>query len=127
MFSGIDLGRLGDRAATDKIGVGFDFGTSNSAAALFDGRSVSVVRLEAASLVMPSATYIDKEFAVATGEQAIHEYIERNRGRRVEFRAEVLGEARVSTGQIDRQSELPTTADTVTLYGRQVDDAGLPG
>ena len=61
---------------------------------------------------MPSATYIDRAFRAEVGQRAILEYIERNRGRRVEFRAEVLGEARVSTGQYDERSGLPTTADT---------------
>lgn len=111
----------------NKIGIGFDFGTSNSAVAVFDGQRVLVVPLEESGLVMPSATYIDRAFQAEVGQRAILEYIERNRGRRVEFRAEVLGEARVSTGQYDEQSGLPTTAETATLYGKEVDDYGLPG
>ncbi|HMB73362.1 MAG TPA: hypothetical protein VKQ06_07305, partial [Gammaproteobacteria bacterium] len=71
---------------------------------------------------MPSACYIDTEFSVETGEQAIHTYIEENRGRRVELSAEVLGEARLSTGGTDAASGLPTTADTSTIYGREVHD-----
>ena len=94
----------------NKVGIGFDFGTSNSAVAVFDGRRVTVVSLEDAGLVMPSATYIDRAFRAEVGQRAILEYIERNRGRCVEFRAEVLGEARVSTGQYDERSGLPTTA-----------------
>lgn len=76
---------------------------------------------------MPSACYIDREFAVETGSQAIHTYIEENRGRRVELSAEILGEARLSTGGNDSVSGLPTTADTSTIYGREVHDAGMPG
>jgi hypothetical chaperone protein len=119
---------LGDRTQLEiKVGIGFDFGTSNSAVAVFDGERITVVSLEDSALVMPSATYIDKAFRAEVGQRAILEYIERNRGRRVEFRAEVLGEARVSTGQYDERSGLPTTADTFTLYGKDVDDFGLPG
>ncbi len=127
-FAGIDLRKLRDRTKQEtRIGIGFDFGTSNSAVAVFDGQRVSVVRLEDSGPLMPSATYIDKSFSAEVGEHAILEYIERNRGRRVEFRAEVLGEARVSTGQIDPGSGLPATADTQKIFGREVDDAGLPG
>ena len=109
----------------NKVGIGFDFGTSNSAAAVFDGRRVTVVSLEDSGVVMPSATYVDRAFRAEVGQRAVLEYIERNRGRRVEFRAEVLGEARLSTGQYDERSGLPTTADTFTLYGQDVDDFGL--
>jgi hypothetical chaperone protein len=122
------LPKFGERSQRGtKEGIGFDFGTSNSAVAVFDGQRVTVVPLEDSSLVMPSALYIDRAFQAKVGQRAILEYIERNRGRRVEFRAEVLGEARVSTGQYDDQSGLPTTADTATLYGKDVDDYGLPG
>jgi hypothetical chaperone protein len=113
--------------AKRQLGIGLDFGTSNSAAAIFDGRQIHVVQLEASKPVMPSACYIDTQFAVATGEQAILRYIEENRGRRVEFSAEILGEARVSTGQVDTQSGIPTTADTSTIYGDEVVDSGMPG
>jgi hypothetical chaperone protein len=128
IVTGFHLPKFGDRAQTEnKVGIGFDFGTSNSAVAVFDGQRVTVVSLEDSGLVMPSATYIDRRFRAEVGQRAILEYIERNRGRRVEFRAEVLGEARVSTGQYDERSGLPTTADTFTLYGQDVDDFGLPG
>jgi hypothetical chaperone protein len=123
-----DVPNWGNRTRRgNEVGIGFDFGTSNSAIAVFDGRRVTVVALEDSSLVMPSATYVDRAFRAEVGQRAILEYIERNRGRRVEFRAEVLGEARVSTGQYDERSGLPTTADTFTLYGKDVDDFGLSG
>jgi hypothetical chaperone protein len=128
VVAGFRLPGFGDGApGGNKIGIGFDFGTSNSAVAIFDGQRVTVVQLEDSGLVMPSATYIDRAFRAEVGQRAILEYIERNRGRRVEFRAEVLGEARISTGQDDERSGLPTTADTLTLYGKEVDDYGLPG
>jgi hypothetical chaperone protein len=104
-----------------------DFGTTNSAAAIFDGSKVAVVQLERDSAIMPSASYIDTEFTVRTGNDAIQTYIEQNRGRRVELKAEVLGEGRFSTGEIEAGSGLPSAASTETIYGREVDDAGLPG
>jgi hypothetical protein len=127
-FARFHVPKLRDRTQRgNKVGIGFDFGTSNSAVAVFDGQRVTVVSLEDSALVMPSATYVDKAFRAEVGQRAILEYIEGNRGRRVEFRAEVLGEARVSTGQHDERSGLPTTAETFTLYGKEVDDFGSPG
>lgn len=121
------LDRTGSGYRRDHPGIGIDFGTTNSAAAIFDGERVTVVRLEPAATIMPSASYIDREFSVSTGNDAITRYIQANRGRRVELRAEVLGEGRRSTGQIDPATGIPGTADTETFYGRELDDAGLPG
>ncbi len=115
------------RTTPNDVGVGIDFGTTNSAAAIFDGERLTVVPLERVSTIMPSASYIDTEFAVFTGHEAIARYVDSNRGRRVEFRAEVLGEGRSSTGQIDGETGLPSTADTAMIYGQEVEDAGMPG
>ena len=79
------------------LGVGIDFGTSNSAAAIFDGKKVTMVELSAQQ-IMPSATYIDKGFLSLTGEDAINMYISANRGRTVELAGELLGEERTGTG-----------------------------
>jgi hypothetical chaperone protein len=119
--------RAADRVNERAVGIGIDFGTTNSAAAIFDGKQVSVVRLEDDSEIMPSACYIDRDFTVCTGTEAIGTYVESNRGRRVEFRVEVLGEARTSTGYVDTATGLPSTAETETIYGKEHDDAGLPG
>ena len=47
-----------------KIGIGIDFGTSNSSAALFDGERVHAVELDAAATVqgdvMPTILYVDR-------------------------------------------------------------------
>lgn len=120
--------RLHGRPEPSKeVGIGLDYGTSNSAAAVFDGRKVHVVRLESSDPVMPSACYIRTDFSIETGKSAIHAYIEENRGRRVELSAEVVGEARLSTGQIDDKTNMPTTASTSTIYGREVHDRTMPG
>ena len=125
---GADRLRFEQRRGSERaVGIGIDFGTTNSAAAIFDGERVTVVRLEDDADIMPSASYIDTDFTVSTGDRAIRDYIEANRGRRVEFRAEVLGEGRLSTGQVDAGTGLPGAAETQTIYGRELDDAGLPG
>ncbi|MFL2874681.1 MAG: hypothetical protein ACJZ79_03110, partial [Pseudohongiellaceae bacterium] len=49
------------------LGIGIDYGTSNSAAAVYDGQKVYLIQLDDDSIVMPSATYIDREFKIETG------------------------------------------------------------
>ena len=87
-----------NKTSSNQLGIGIDFGTSNSAAAIFDGSKVYLVKLEDDSLVMPSATYVDRDYKIQTGQRAIESYIQSNAGRTVELSAEVLGEQRSSTG-----------------------------
>ena len=108
------------------IGIGIDFGTSNSAAALFDGKRVHLIQLERHATVMPSATYIDKSFAITTGQDAIDAYIESNTGRTVELSAEILGEGRSTTGQIGDHG-LPEEGSTEKIYGQSFVDGGQTG
>ncbi len=108
------------------LAIGVDYGTSNSAAAIFDGSSIHLVHLEANSDVMPSATYIDRDFKIQTGQNAIHYYIESNTGRTVELSAEVLGEGRTTTGQLGDKG-LPEEANTQLLYGQSFVDGGQQG
>ncbi|MBL6744724.1 MAG: Hsp70 family protein [Pseudomonadales bacterium] len=109
-----------------RLGIGVDFGTSNSAAAVFDGEQIYLVQLEDDTVVMPSATYIDRELKITTGQSAIDSYIESNMGRTVELSAEVLGEGRTSTGQIGDKG-LPEEAQTQLVYGQSLIDGGQQG
>jgi len=108
-------------------GIGIDFGTSNSAAAVFDGTNITMVGIEEAGPIMPSASYIDRDFITCTGQEAIDTYIARNQGRKVEMSVEVIGEARTSTGQMDAGTQLPQTAETNLVYGQAFNDGSLPG
>ncbi|MFK7864730.1 MAG: Hsp70 family protein [Pseudohongiellaceae bacterium] len=108
------------------LGIGIDFGTSNSAAALFDGQKVRMVQLEADATVMPSATYVDTAFSIVTGQDAIDSYIAGNTGRTVELSAEILGEGRSTTGQIG-DGGLPEEGSTETVYGQSFVDGGQTG
>ena len=97
------------------IGVGIDFGTSNSAAAWFDGDRVHMVPLEVDGDIMPTATHLDRELVTRTGEEAVTQYIEENRDRIVELTPEIIGKSTllVSEGnQEDPQSESETTTTT---------------
>ena len=84
------------------FGIGIDFGTSNSAAAVFDGQMVTLVQLSKQNSIMPSANYVDKDYTTTIGQKAIDDYISGNQGRKVELSAELLGEARTSTGNTSR-------------------------
>jgi hypothetical chaperone protein len=81
-----------------RIGIGLDFGTSNSAAAWFDGTTLHRVSLEGGRPIMPTAIHLDRNFAALTGQAAIDRYVEENRGRRVELVAELIGESASGIG-----------------------------
>lgn len=113
-----------------KLGIGIDFGTTNSAAAVFDGEQVSLVRLEANGEIMPSATYIDTELQAKTGQAAIDQYIADNTGRTVELIPEVVAEVSQfvehgEPGQEGETNEVETS--TRKIYGAPVTDSGLHG
>lgn len=115
-----------NRPGPSKIGVGVDFGTTNSAAALFDGTTLRMVPLEPDSDIMPSAVYIDRQLQITTGQAAIDECIRANTGRKVELSAELLGEARFGTGQLG-ETGLPEESPSQRLYGQSFIDAGEKG
>lgn len=112
---------------TSRLGIGIDFGTSNSAAAVFDGEKVTLIKLAAPMSVMPSANYLDKAYQSSIGQLAIDDYIEGNTGRKVELSLEVLGEARSGTGGGESAMGGPGEADTAMVYGQAFNDSSLPG
>ncbi|MBP79293.1 MAG: hypothetical protein CL926_08495 [Deltaproteobacteria bacterium] len=111
---------------TRSVGIGIDYGTSNSAAAIYDGVKVSIIELESTSTVMPSATYVDSEYKISTGQNGIDTYIEINTGRTVELSAELLGEGRTTTGQLGDKG-LPEEAPNQHIYGQSLVDNGQQG
>ena len=110
----------------DRIGIGIDFGTSNSAAAIYDGRSVRLVDLEEDSPILPSAMYIDGALRTQTGRRAIERYVADNTGRTVELIPEVIGEATLALGGDSGGREGPQVL-TRKVYGQPVRDSGLRG
>jgi hypothetical chaperone protein len=109
------------------VGIGIDFGTTNSAAAIFDGRAILLIQLEADSAIMPSATYIDRELQTLTGQAAIDAYIADNTGRTVEMVPEVIGTSSVMVGDSDPDSRAPLEMLTRKVYGLPLTDSGLQG
>ena len=117
-------------ASRDKVGIGIDFGTSNSVSAVYDGHTITLVQLEKTEAIMPSASYINRDFVTTTGQDAIEDYIHDNQGRRVELSAEVLGEARSGTDGLEGMSNnqnMPSEFDTDLVYGQSFVDGSLPG
>ncbi len=105
-------------------GVGLDFGTSNSAAAWFDGKQLRYVPMEGSNPILPTAIHLDRNYAALTGTVAIDRYVEENRGRRVELVAEVIGEAASAIADEGPGTELETPRHVI--YG-PLTDRGLPG
>ncbi|MEO6079978.1 MAG: Hsp70 family protein [Steroidobacteraceae bacterium] len=111
----------------NRVGVGLDFGTSNSAIAWFDGVQLHRLRLQRDGPILPTAIHLDRGYAALVGSAAIDRYVEENRGRRVELVAEVIGESASSVGGSntgDDISRLETQRHT--LYGPPYDRT-LPG
>jgi hypothetical chaperone protein len=115
------------RGKPARIGIGIDFGTSNSAAAWFDGEQLHRVVLDKGGPILPTAIHLDRGYAAVTGSEAIERYVEENRGRRVELVAEVIGEA-ASTVQGNETGEDISRLQTErnVVYG-PLQDRTLPG
>jgi hypothetical chaperone protein len=110
------------------IGVGIDFGTSNSAAAWYDGKVVRLIPLEESDDIMPTATHLDRELRTEVGEAAVQQYIEENRDRIVELTPEIVGRSQLLVG--DRDIEDPNSEAEIAataVYGQPNVDRGMPG
>ncbi len=114
-------------AGPGRIGLGLDFGTSNSAAAWFDGTQLHRVVLEHGGPILPTAIHLDRAYAALTGGTAIDRYVEENRGRRVELVAELIGESASSvTGNSTGEDISRLQTDRQAVYG-PLQDRTLPG
>jgi hypothetical chaperone protein len=110
-----------------RFGVGLDFGTSNSAAAWFDGERLHRVVLEHDGPILPTAIHLDRAYAALVGSAAIERYVEENRGRRVELVAEVLGQSAASVGGNSTGEDISRLqTERHTVYG-PLYDRTLPG
>ncbi|MEQ8859510.1 MAG: Hsp70 family protein [Pseudomonadales bacterium] len=109
------------------LGVGIDFGTTNSAAAVYDGERLVLVPLEGDDPIMPSATYIDRDLKTLTGQDAIDRYIEDNSGRTVELIPEVIAETSAFVEHHDAENPAPVETATQKIYGAPLVDSGLQG
>jgi hypothetical chaperone protein len=88
-----------------QVGIGLDYGTSNSSVASFDGETLRAIELDAASTsagsVMPTALYPDRKLTATIGQAAIDRYIRENVGRRITLEREDLGELAITVAETD--------------------------
>ena len=76
------------------LSVGIDFGTSNSSAAVYDGRSVRLLSLDGYATdprVMRSLIYIERSGAMSFGQRALDLFLEQNTGRTVGYEMRKVG------------------------------------
>ncbi|HMO57256.1 MAG TPA: Hsp70 family protein, partial [Roseiflexaceae bacterium] len=100
--------------------VGLDFGTTNSSAAVYDGRHVRLLQLDphnAQPTVMRSTLFITREGVPFIGREAIDRYTLANVGREIEYQWRYVGEAEVTLAEFGTVMQ--------TLYA--VVDANAPG
>jgi len=86
------------------LGIGIDFGTTNSSVALYDGERVRYLRLEEVpdGEVMPTALYLSRDRQAAVGRAAIDRYTRDNAGRTVRLSAEEVGAITVTVAGTDQ-------------------------
>lgn len=79
--------------------VGLDFGTTNSSAAVYDGKRVQLLALDpehSSPTVMRSTLFISREGALSIGRQAINRFTEGNVGREIEYQWRYIGDTEVT-------------------------------
>ncbi|HIG61744.1 MAG TPA: hypothetical protein EYQ22_12740 [Gammaproteobacteria bacterium] len=110
------------------IGIGIDFGTSNSTAASFDGDVIAFVELEDLSEVMPTALHLNQALITKTGLAAVSQYIDENQDRIVEFTPEIIAKSGLLTEEQNlNDPSSKAEVKTENVYGAALVDRGLPG
>lgn len=83
--------------------IGLDWGTTNSSAAVYDGRGVRLLALDpisAAPEVLRSALFISREGEVVLGRAAIDRYTEGNVGREIEYQRTYIGTTELTLADV---------------------------
>ncbi len=75
--------------------LGIDFGTTNSAAALYDGHTLHPVTLANGDKMLPSLIYINREHQPTLGWDAAREYARRETGRAVRWKSRSIGQIEI--------------------------------
>ena len=113
------------------IGLGIDFGTTNSTLCFYDGREFQTVALEGVRTTMPSLLYVDREFRPSYGEAARERFLSDNEGRKIRLESYEVGTIEITLGDNAFESfdstgfaQGPTSYDAVVSG---VTDRNLPG
>jgi hypothetical chaperone protein len=109
------------------IGVGVDFGTSNSTVAWFDGRQLRFVEIETNSPILPTAIHLSKDYEGTTGAAAIERYVQENTARLVHLVPEILGQAARSIENSSPEHEMAELTMPRNVVLGPLIDHGLPG
>ena len=113
----------------NKLGIGLDFGNSNTTMAVFDGESLSYVKIDHSleqGTVMPSALYINRDYSSFTGSRALQQYLEDNTDRKIRLSEVNVGTIEVHMGEMDRDYFIERDRSfTAQLHARV--DKDLPG
>lgn len=101
--------------------VGLDWGTTNSSAAVYDGKRVRLIDLDpvnAAPSVLRSALFISREGDVSLGRAAIDNYTASNVGREVEYRRVYIGTTELTFADIGTIKQALFTDIDANMPGR---------
>jgi hypothetical chaperone protein len=122
--------------------IGLDFGTTNSGAAVFDGRRVHLFPIDRPShdpTVIRSTIYITRDHQVSIGQEAIETYYRQNTGRPSKMVRQYVGEIEMTFAEIGTfvkdvyvmvdeltpgrllhslKSELTSSYEGTTIFGR---------
>ena len=114
------------------VGIGIDFGTSNSSVALYDGERLHYLDLGGlpdAPEVMPTALYLNRELQPEIGLRAIEQYLREYSGRSIELTREEVGTIEVMVAGTDGTSGPKELGGALTeIFGvHAYTDKGLPG
>jgi hypothetical chaperone protein len=110
--------------------IGLDFGTTNSGAAVFDGRRVHVFALDPASqdpTVMRSALYVTREHEIFIGREAIDTYYRQNVGWPSRMVRQRVGEIEMTIGDVGSVKGYPVGPTTFVRDVYALVDELTPG
>jgi hypothetical chaperone protein len=110
--------------------IGLDFGTTNSGAAVYDGRRVHLFSLDPAShdpTVMRSVMYITRDHQVLIGQEAIDTYYRQNIGRPSRMMRQYIGQIEVTFGDVGSVKGYPISPLTVIRDVYTLVDELTPG
>jgi hypothetical chaperone protein len=109
------------------IGVGVDFGTTNSTIAWFDGKRLEVVKFPGSGRMMPTAIHLSRDYVGTTGIEAIERYVQENAARLVHMVPDVLGQSAGAIADNSTPSEMSELETSRNLVFGPLIDHGLPG
>jgi hypothetical chaperone protein len=110
--------------------IGLDFGTTNSGAALYDGRRVRLFPLDPADqvpTVMRSVLYVTRQGQILVGREAIETYYRQNIGRPSRLVRQRVGEIEITQADVGSVKGYPTGPTTFVMDVYALVDELTPG